>query len=115
MTTTTNNLTNEERSQIAKTIIEQFGGNMFVMMTGSKNFMSLSEGGLQFDIGRNENSVTRCRVILTPDDLYTVTFYKGRGLKIRVHRELENMSCESLQRVFTLTTGLQTSLTHRWI
>ena len=103
-------LTTQDQRQVAQTIIAQLGGGMFEMMTGSKNFFHLPKGGVQFDIGRNPASVTRCIVTLRADDTYDVTFYKGRGIKIREHKTFEGVYADSLRSIFESVTGLLTSL-----
>jgi len=103
-------LTTQDQRQVAQTIIAQFGGGMFVMMTGSKNFFHLPQGGVQFDIGRNPESVTRCVVTLRSDDTYDVILYRGRGLKIRAYKTFEGVYADSLRSIFEGYTGLCTSL-----
>lgn len=43
-------------TMIAETILQQLGGNKFVVMTGAKNFVAL-ENGIKFNIGRNARSL----------------------------------------------------------
>ena len=40
---------------VAKTILEQLGGNKFRVMTGAKNFMGFTDG-LVMKIGRNSSN-----------------------------------------------------------
>lgn len=98
---------------IAETIIRQLGGNKFIAMTGSRNFLYLSEGGVQLDVGSNPCRVSRCVVRLNADDLYTVTFYRGRGLKLRELATVDQLTFDQLPEVFTRHTGLLLSLTTR--
>lgn len=94
---------------VAKTILEQLGGNRFIAMTGACN-LSGTETSLNFKIGRNPKNVTHIRVLLNGLDLYNVTFYRVRGTNIHVLHELENVYAEDLQGLFTEITGLNTHL-----
>ena len=42
----------EDRMRVAKTILEQLGGNKFRMMTGAKNLLNLGDG-IAMKLGRN--------------------------------------------------------------
>ena len=61
--------------EIANTILSQFGGNKFVVMTGAKNFVAI-ENGIRFNIGRNGSSANMVKVVLDWDDTYTMQFIK---------------------------------------
>lgn len=61
--------------EIAKTILQQLGGNRFIVMTGAKDFVAI-DNGLQFRIGRNGSSANRVKIILQGDDTYTMQFWK---------------------------------------
>ena len=60
---------------VAKTILEQLGGNKFRMMTGAKNFMSFAEG-LVMKIGRNSSNSNYLKITLNSMDLYDMEFAK---------------------------------------
>ena len=60
---------------IANTILEQLGGNHFIVMTGAKRFVAL-ERGIRFNIGRNGSKANLVKVILRGDDTYTMQFWK---------------------------------------
>ncbi|QIG75350.1 hypothetical protein EVC29_121 [Rhizobium phage RHph_Y52] len=97
---------------IANTILSQLGGARFCAMTGAKNLLN---GGdyLQFDLGRGAlNKATKCRVRLTENDLYTVTFYKWnrKALTMDVISETDGVFFDDLQRIFTGETGFATKL-----
>lgn len=95
---------------VATTILAQLGGNRFVAMTGSKNFMGRPDG-LTFKTGRNPKGVTHVRVTLTPADLYNVEFLKIRGTQAPVKMaEVGGIYCDQLEEVFTNHTGLYTRL-----
>lgn len=111
----TQNADQDESLAIAREILRQLGGRMFLMMTGSKQLLAL-KSGLQFTVGENENGVNRIQVILDADDTYTV-----KASQVRVNRrtgvvkeepkgEEEGVYNDSLQAVFTRLTGLYTRL-----
>jgi hypothetical protein len=101
--------------QIAETILAQLGGNRFALMTGSKNFMAMSDG-LRMDLSKNATSANRCRIILTPADTYDVVFYKQtlnkKTLDVTVKEiaQYEGIYFDQLQPIFTSVTGLDTKL-----
>jgi hypothetical protein len=90
---------------MAKAILAQLGGERFVMMTGATSFIG-SADSLTFKLRSNPKRVTPVRVILTPDGLYDMTFFRtGKGPQSHdgIHREM-------LQEVFAANTGLYTAL-----
>jgi hypothetical protein len=90
---------------VAKTILEQLGGEHFVAMTGSKDFVG-TEDSLTFKVGSNPKHVGHVRVTQTPDDLYAVTFFrKGKAPQI-----MDGICCDILQELFTDNTGLYISI-----
>lgn len=98
---------------IANTILAQLGGNRFVAMTGSKNFMGSQENrDLQFCVGKNDSGINKCVIYLKDDDTYTVTFYKiaSRGLKVRMIANFVGVYADQLSNVFETATGMRTSL-----
>jgi hypothetical protein len=90
---------------VAKTILEQLGGEHFVAMTGAKNFIG-TEDSLTFEVGSNPKHVSHVRVTQTPDDLYAVTFFR-RGKAPQI---MDGICCDILQELFTNNTGLYISL-----
>ena len=90
---------------VAKTILEQLGGELFVAMTGAKNFVGTGDS-LTFEVGRNPKHVSHVRVTQTPDDLYAVTFFR-RGKAPQI---MDGICCGILQELFTNNTGLYISL-----
>src|ERR1700747_2333075 len=90
---------------VAKTMLEQLGGEHFVAMTGAKNFVG-TEDSLTFEVGRNPKHVSHVRVTQTPDDLYAVTFFR-RGKAPQI---MDGICCDILQELFTNNTGLYISL-----
>lgn len=61
--------------EIANTILSQFGGHKFTVMTGAKNFVAI-ENGIRFNIGKNGSQANMVKVILNGDDTYTMSFIK---------------------------------------
>jgi hypothetical protein len=109
--TTTQNLTKTEALQCAEIIMQQLGGSRFAAMTGARDIGFMSSGAVTFKIGRNPRGMTHCKVSLDRSrDLYTMTFYSGRALKIRVAAQVEGVYADQLAEVFTLHTDLLTSL-----
>jgi hypothetical protein len=93
---------------VARTILDQLGGERFVAMTGATNFVS-TEDGLTFKLGANPKRVSYVRVTLTPADLYAVSFFRvGRAPRIE-----SDVYCSMLEGVFCEHTGLCTKLARR--
>ena len=95
---------------VAKTILEQLGGNKFRMMTGAKNFMGFTEG-LVMKIGRNSSNSNYLKITLNSMDTYDMEFAKltRMGEKKSV-TEYNNIYCDMLTDQFTAHTGMYTSL-----
>ena len=53
----------EDRMRVAKTILEQLGGNHFRMMTGAKNLAG-DENSLSMRIGRNSSNSKEPLIVL---------------------------------------------------
>lgn len=95
--------------QVARTILEQLGGNRFAVMTGSKNFTA-SPNSLSFKVGRNAKKVSHVKIELTPMDDYTVSFLSLRNLEIKELAKHEGVYCDQLQDLFCEETGMFTRL-----
>lgn len=99
--------------QVARTILEQLGGNRFVAMTGARNFLGI-EKGLSFQLpgggGRVKAGVNNVQVILAADDTYKMYFSRRRGSSFKTVASHEGIYCDQLQEIFTKETGLYTSL-----
>jgi hypothetical protein len=84
-------------------------------MIGAKNIVTFTNG-IQFKIGRNPKGITHIKIILTPDDLYDMTFTKCRripktgGYSIKDIANLEGVYWGDLGKMIEETTGLYTSL-----
>jgi hypothetical protein len=96
---------------IAKTILAQLGGNRFVAMTGSKDFVA-TENGLTFKLAKVYNGISHVNVTLDCDDTYRVTFNKwnARRLQHAIVATHAGIYCDMLQDLFTNETGLYTTL-----
>jgi hypothetical protein len=94
---------------IAATILEQLGGRRFLAMTGARDLLAI-DGGLQFKFPNRSPAPNCCKIILTPADLYDVTFYRLRGFDANVTATAEGLYFDQLQEVFTRETGLDTHL-----
>ena len=99
--------------EVAEIILAQLGGNKFRVMTGARNLLG-SPDYLQFDLPRGfaKNKATKVRILLTPADTYTVTFYqwKPRALELAVLEEVSDVYVSDLRRIFTDRTGLDCTL-----
>ena len=113
---------------IADIIYEQLGGNRFVAMTGSKNFLygevteTNHEPWLRMDLAKNHSKCNRLKITLNGKDLYRLEFYamrKTSAKKILEDRNadmftisntqiIDDVYAEDLQNVFTNTTQLYT-------
>jgi len=107
--------------QIAKIILEQLGGNRFIAMTGSKDFVS-DGNTLHLTLRKNQSGANRLDITLTWDDLYDMRFFQyvpGRlnqktlewkSEKITEVKKYDGVTFDMLQDLFTEVTGMNTSL-----
>jgi hypothetical protein len=98
-----------ESQQVAKTILQQLGGNRFIAMTGAKNFGS-SKNSLQFKIGRNSKSISHVIITLKSSDLYDVEFIRMRGVNRKVVKKLKGVYADQLGTMFKKYTGMNVRL-----
>jgi len=108
--------------EVYKEILNQLGGNKFLVMTGSKNLLYSSENPnyLSMHLTKNKIGAKYLKIELNSLDLYTMTFSTSKkildpliGIKIDTHVILEiveNVYCDMLQETFTEITGLNTYL-----
>jgi len=95
---------------VAKTILEQLGGNKFLAMTGAKNLLG-DANSLTFRIPmRTLDGSNTVKITLTAMDDYTLEFLSVRAGKVKPKTFREGVYNENLQEVFTRVTGLHTSL-----
>ena len=102
-------LITEGGAQIAKTILQQLGGNRFIAMTGAKN-LGHTNKGLQMKIGRNSKGITHVIINLTSMDTYEVEFIKMRGVKRTVVKKVKGVYADMLGKIFKKYTGMNVRL-----
>lgn len=96
-------------NEVATTILDQLGGNKFIVMTGAKNFAS-TNNGLVFKIGRNAGKCTHVRITLTPMDTYLMEFLYVSIKGMKTLGQYTDVYCDKLQELFTEFTGMYTRL-----
>lgn len=97
----------------AKTILEQLGGNKFLVMTGAKNLMAGADDSLIFTLPRFPGlKINRVKISLTPADTYEVAFmrYSPKTLQLETLATAQDVYCDMLRSVFTEHTGLDCTL-----
>ena len=99
----------ESGAQIAKTILQQLGGNKFIAMTGAKN-LGHTNKGLQMKIGRNSKGITHVIINLKASDTYEMEFIKLRGASRKVVKKVSGVYNDMLGKIFTKYTGMHTRL-----
>jgi len=95
---------------VAKIILQQLGGNKFIVMTGAKNFVDHGNKALSFRIGRNSKGINYVKITLKASDTYDMEFGRIQGSKYTVKKIESGVYNDQLQKIFTLHTGLYTSL-----
>lgn len=107
--------------RVADIILQQLGGNKFVVMTGVHHL--LSDGNtLRMSLPKNNSKANRLYITLDPDDTYTMRFFKytaGRlnkktftwsEDKVVEVKEVKGVYCDMLRSIFTEVTGMYTRL-----
>jgi len=95
---------------VAKTILEQLGGNKFAMMTGAKNF-GARDDSLSMRIGRNSTNSNYLKITLNAWDLYDMKFCQlTRKFEEKSVKEYKNIHNIHLGLMFTKHTGMYTKL-----
>lgn len=91
-------------------IFQQLGGNKFMVMTGAKN-LCYSERGISFKLPRMaKDKITHVKITLDQDDTYTMDFLHITLKKYDVIAQAQNVYWYMLRSIFTMKTGLETSL-----
>ena len=98
-----------ESMEVAKTILDQLGGNMFIRMTGSNRFVAL-EQGIGMKLVKNNSKANYLRIKLTPADEYDIDFIKVGKNKMEFIEQYTGAHFDQLQDIFTGVTGLLTKL-----
>jgi len=98
---------------VANTIMKQYGGNRFKVMTGASNFTASKtpEGHpyLSFKIPRAKG-ITHVKTVLKPDDTYDVHMIGVHGKSIKEKHVAHGMHADQLEAHFQHHTGLSTRL-----
>jgi len=92
----------------AKTILQQLGGNHFLVMTGAQ-IVNHTDTSIRFSLPRNMSHANRFEVILDSDDTYTVKLLSTTRNEPIVYRQ-SGLYFDMLQPEFTRITGMYTSL-----
>ena len=103
----------DERKRVAGIILQQLGGNKFLAMTGSKNlsFSATSKNPeLSMQLTKNKVGAKYLKIVLMPDDTYTMIFSKIVKNNLVTVKEYQGVYCDMLQSIFTKVTGLDTHL-----
>ncbi len=96
--------------EIANTILAQLGGNKFIVMTGSKNFIASKES-LTMTLTKNKVKAKYLSVTLNSNDTYTMLFFSlNRNFERVSKSEKTGVYFDQLQSIFTEVTGLDTHL-----
>ena len=93
---------------IAQTIVSQLGPKALLMI-GAKNLMAGKEY-LQMKLGRNAGGWNVLKIALNGLDLYDMTFYRIRKLKITSEKTIDNIYCDQLHDIIENETGMRTNL-----
>jgi len=96
-------------SKCSATILAQLGSNRFLVMTGAK-VVSYDPISLLMSLPRNPKGIRWVRVILDEDDTYIIEFVKLVKRNPQTATRVTGVYAEQLREVFTLHTGLYTSL-----
>jgi hypothetical protein len=108
-----------DNKEIAKTILDQLGGNKFIVMTGSKDFLA-DRNRLLMTLAKNQSKANRLEISLNGLDTYDMKFFKYTPFKFNtstmaIRQEkmedvkiIKNVYCDQLQQIFSSVTGLYT-------
>lgn len=92
--------------QVAKTILNQLGGNKFLVMTGVQNLVA-DTNSLTMKLRSNTSKCKWLRITLNSSDLYDMEFINS---KIVTAHKYEDVYSDMLARIFEKVTGYRTSL-----
>lgn len=100
-------------NEVAKTILEQLGGNAFCRMTGARNLIGYADG-LSFRLpgagGFCREGINHVDVRLLPSDTYRVIFSRVRGGKMKEIACVAGVYFDALPEIFRRETGLETRM-----
>ena len=107
---------------VATEILRQLGGNVFIRMTGAKDFGTNGDN-LTMTLPRNNSGANRLEITLDyATDTYNMRFFKyskarislNTGafspVKIKEIRSFSEVYCDQLQDIFTDVTGFDTHM-----
>jgi len=106
---------------IARTILDQLGGNKFIAMTGSKNFTDCGRS-LSMRLAKNASRANYLKITLNGLDTYDMEFaqylpgkYNAKSNTFRSEQiisvaKFDGVYCDQLQGIFTGVTKLYTRL-----
>ena|SRR5690348_11826864 len=97
--------------QVAETILEQLGGNRFIVMTGARGFLDAGNA-LRFRLPSNfaSRGINAVSVTLNGADTYDLVFSKVRGSSVTEVAAVTHVYVDQLRDVFRSETGLDTTL-----
>ena len=94
-----------------KQLLQQLGGNRFIMMVGAKNLVvDKSKNELHMKIGRNSKGVSHVRIRLSSMDLYDMEFLQVRAGKIKIKSKEKGVYADQLGKMFKKNTGMNVRL-----
>jgi hypothetical protein len=96
---------------IAKTILEQLGGNKFLVMTGARNLLA-GPNTLSFRLPARfaKDGITLVKISLDVTDTYTMSFKKVNKKTDKLVSEQSGVYDDMLASIFEEQTGLRTHL-----
>jgi len=97
---------------VVETILEQMGGNKFMVMTGARPVVH-GPHMLTFKLPTNQSKANYLDVIHNPGkDLYTMTFRRvsNRGMDSKNLVEYDDVYADQLQPMFEKVTGMYTTM-----
>ena len=95
--------------KVAQTILTQLGGNRFITMTGSKQFIA-GENFLRMRLSRNKSGANMLKINLNSLDTYDLEFIKVTKNDFKIVKTIHDVYNDMLQEIFTSETGLYTKL-----
>lgn len=97
-------------SSVAQVILSQLGGNKFIAMTGSKDFLG-DANSLQFSFPK-KNKLNRMKITLNQYDTYDIEFglYTPSKFTYETRVIQKDLYAEALAPMFEKYTGMYTSL-----
>lgn len=101
-------------------ILQQLGGNKFLIMTGADKLLAAGQSDsnpnpwLRMNLRKNQAQVNRLKITLMPSDTYKVEFYRQVLVDwepvISHEQVFEMVYGDDLQAIFTTVTGYDTHI-----